>query len=240
MAWIESHQELGRHPKTKKLARLTGIALPAAIGHLFYLWWWAMDYAQDGDLTRYAVEEIADAALWNKDARKLIDALVEAGFLDRDGDNLGIHDWHKYAGKRLEQLARDRDRKRKSDTVPRSLPGGQPEGDNLPAEGPESGKPDKVDLVAERGFSPAAEARVREWLKYKTERREGYKPTGLKSLLTEIENNIKKHGEPPVIELISQCMSSNWKGIIWDRLGSGKQSGAANGTSSTRDYDEKF
>ena len=36
-----------------KLARRLGVSLPAAIGHLHLLWWWAMDYAQDGDLTRW-------------------------------------------------------------------------------------------------------------------------------------------------------------------------------------------
>ena len=35
MAWIEAHQELRNHPKTKKAARLLGISRPQMIGHLF-------------------------------------------------------------------------------------------------------------------------------------------------------------------------------------------------------------
>lgn len=65
------------------------------------------------------------------------------------------------------------------------------------------------------------EKTVNEWLDYKAERRESYKPTGLKSLLTEIENNVKKHGEGEVCALIRQCMANGWKGIIFDKLGKG-------------------
>src|SRR5687767_5633894 len=53
MAWIESHQEIARHPKTRKLARLLGGSVPTAIGHLHLLWWWAVDYAEDGWLGKY-------------------------------------------------------------------------------------------------------------------------------------------------------------------------------------------
>lgn len=69
MAWIESHQELWRHPKTKKLARLLQISIPTAVGHLHGLWYWAMDFAQDGDLSSYDAEDIADAVMWEGDAK---------------------------------------------------------------------------------------------------------------------------------------------------------------------------
>lgn len=49
MAWIESHQEIWRHPKTKKLARLLGVSVPTAVGHLHGIWYWALDFAQDAD-----------------------------------------------------------------------------------------------------------------------------------------------------------------------------------------------
>jgi len=113
--WIESHQELGRHPKTKKFARLTGISLPAAVGHLHYLWWWAMDYARnDGNLSKYDADDIADAVLWTGDANELLNCLIKSGFVDDTSDGLVIHDWMQYIGKLLEKLATDAERKRKS------------------------------------------------------------------------------------------------------------------------------
>ena len=112
MAWIESHQEVGRHPKTKKLARMLGVSLPAAVGHLHYLWWWALDFVQDGILDKYDNEEIADAMHWDGDADKLIDALIASGQVDETDHGLLIHDWAEYTGKLLERRAKDRERKR--------------------------------------------------------------------------------------------------------------------------------
>ena len=82
MAWIESHQEIWRHPKTKKLARLLKISVPTAVGYLHGLWYWAMDFAQDGDISKYDPEDIADAVLWDDPADMLLNAFVEAGFVD--------------------------------------------------------------------------------------------------------------------------------------------------------------
>ncbi len=118
MAWIESHQELYRHPKVKRLARATGASVPALIGHLHLLWWWALDYAQTGELTDYTSEDIADAALWEDDPAAFTEAVTNAGFLDRDDGRTYLHDWNDYAGKLLERRASDRERKRKSVGVP--------------------------------------------------------------------------------------------------------------------------
>jgi len=112
MAWIESHQEVGRHPKTKKLARLLGVSLPAAVGHLHYLWWWALDFAQDGTLEKFDGYDLADAMQWDGDPDQLVDALINSGYIDDTDDGLMIHDWGEYAGKLLERRAKDRARKR--------------------------------------------------------------------------------------------------------------------------------
>lgn len=131
MAYIESHQELARHPKTKKAARLLNISIPQMIGHLHMLWYWAMDYAQDGDLARYEPADIAEATLWEGDPQTLLDILTFAGFLeiapkadqhksmidqpiiDLDQITYRIHDWMEYAGKLI--LKRQKDAKRHRD-----------------------------------------------------------------------------------------------------------------------------
>lgn len=73
------------------------------------------------------------------------------------------------------------------------------------------------------GFSPALQSAFDSWLRYKREKRQPYKPEGLKALIGEIRNNADKYGDAAVVELINKCMSANWQGIIWDRLQSGKQ-----------------
>lgn len=105
MAWIESHQTLREHPKTKRAARLLRISRVQVIGHLHCLWWWALDYAQDGNITAYSPDDIADAADWVGDPDEFLNALIKAGggerpgFIERNGDGLALHDWWEYAGK---------------------------------------------------------------------------------------------------------------------------------------------
>ena len=67
-------------------------------------------------------------------------------------------------------------------------------------------------------FSGALGDAVRDWLAYKAERRESYKPTGLKSLFSQIERTVKVHGEDAVCDCIRLSMSNGWRGIIWDRI----------------------
>lgn len=67
-------------------------------------------------------------------------------------------------------------------------------------------------------FGPELEDKIQDWLRYKSEKKDSYKPTGFKSLLGTIKKNSEKYGEQAVIDLIDDCMANNWKGIIWDRI----------------------
>ncbi len=110
--WIESHQQLANHPKLKRLARLLGVSKQAAIGFLHLLWWWALDYAPQGKIIPpFDAEDVADAVEFDGNSGDIVSALVDAGFLDRDGETLTIHDWHDYAGKLLDKRESDRARK---------------------------------------------------------------------------------------------------------------------------------
>lgn len=81
--------------------------------------------------------------------------------------------------------------------------------------------------LSSTGFSPALQSALESWLRYKAEKHQSYKPEGLKALIGEIRNNATRYGEDAVIGLIGKCMSSNWQGIIWDRL---KKAEAESGT----------
>lgn len=61
-------------------------------------------------------------------------------------------------------------------------------------------------------------AKTAEWLKYKEERREKYKNTGLKSFIAQVKNNAEKCGAEAVCRVIEDSMSSGYKGVMWDRL----------------------
>jgi DnaD/phage-associated family protein len=110
MAWIESHQSLRDHRKTKALRRVLKIKTPQAIGHLHLLWWWCLDNAPDGNLSDIPSEDLAEAAEWTGDPGKFVSALLDAGFIDRDTGQL--HDWMDYSGGYLEQQRLTKEQKR--------------------------------------------------------------------------------------------------------------------------------
>lgn len=73
-------------------------------------------------------------------------------------------------------------------------------------------------LVGEYAISEYLKEKMIVWFKYKTERKEVYKEQGMKSLLKRVETNAGKYGDQAVCDLIDECMSSNYAGIIWDKL----------------------
>ena len=96
MAWLEVHQSLFTHRKTYALADLLGLPEVHTVGHLVALWSWAIDNAPDGIIAA-SPRTIGKAAQWPGAYDTFVDALVEVGFLDRDGETLAIHDWDDYA-----------------------------------------------------------------------------------------------------------------------------------------------
>jgi hypothetical protein len=100
MAWIESHTALARHPKTLRLSRALGVSIPAAIGHLHLLWWWALEYAPNGEVGRFDAADLTLACMWEGEEAALLPALQQAGFVDADGT---LHNWDEYAGRLLDR-----------------------------------------------------------------------------------------------------------------------------------------
>lgn len=103
MAWIESHQNIERHPKTMRLSILMGWDIDQTIGKLHRLWWWCIDFAPDGNVGRHSADMVALAVGISADmGEKFILAMHESGFLDKTNENhFLIHDWMEYAGRYL-------------------------------------------------------------------------------------------------------------------------------------------
>jgi hypothetical protein len=112
MSWIPSHQELSRHPKTLRLARQLGQSLPETIGQLHLLWYWSMDFAQDGDLTKHDFADVSHAMMSQVHPEKLRAALLESGFLDEEEGSLLLHDWNDYGGKLILEKRAEAQRKK--------------------------------------------------------------------------------------------------------------------------------
>jgi len=99
------------HPKFQRLQARLSIPAYAAAGILEMLWQMAGMFARRGDIGRFSNSEIAAWLGWQGDPDELIEALVDAGWLDRcETHRLVIHDWqdHADAGVRRSQEVRER------------------------------------------------------------------------------------------------------------------------------------
>ena len=118
MAWIKSDQSLANHPKLILLARELQISKVEALGHLHLLWYWVLEYADDGEL-KY-LDLIPDACEWNGDQQVFLDALIKYGFIDTTYDpednftEYHVHDWLDYSGALYEKRLYNRLKKQES------------------------------------------------------------------------------------------------------------------------------
>ena len=118
MAWIKSDQSLANHPKLILLARALGISKVEALGHLHLLWYWVLEYADDGEL-KY-LDLIPDACEWGGEHKIFLDALIQYGFIDTTFDpennytEYHVHDWLDYSGALYEKRLYNRLKKQES------------------------------------------------------------------------------------------------------------------------------
>ena len=60
------------------------------------------------------------------------------------------------------------------------------------------------------------EAIVKEWVEYKSERRESYKPRGLNSFISELLPYVDEYGIDVVNKVIRKTMGQNYQGVVWE------------------------
>jgi len=91
---MESHTVLMRHRKLAELATALRIRRSYAMGHLHALWHAALEQQEDGDLTAWSDEFIADSSDFPGDAPQYVRLLQQHRWLD----GRLIHDWLDYSG----------------------------------------------------------------------------------------------------------------------------------------------
>lgn len=127
----------------------------------------------------------------------------------------------KYYNKRLELEITKRS-KHKEKQRENGLKGGRPKNPNETQDKPKR-KPLENEIVIineninSNNYSLLKDTLLK-WFAYKNEKNQFYKETGLKSLLTQIKNNVDKFGEEAVNEVINNSMANNYTGIIFDNL----------------------
>ena len=88
-------------------------------------------------------------------------------------------------------------------------------------------------------FSPAVDAKLRQWFVYKSQRGEGYTPQGKQALLSQLSQQLNTYPESAVCALIDECMAAGWKTIVFERLAKNPAaySGAPNSGTARRPLD---
>lgn len=86
------------HPKVLGIANVLGIHRLHALGLLEQMFHWVYEYCPGGDIGKWSNQVIADGIHWDGDSDKLIDVLVDLGWIDRCANHrLVIHDWAEHA-----------------------------------------------------------------------------------------------------------------------------------------------
>lgn len=102
MAWIESHTVLIRHKKLILMAKELRLKPVYLLGHLHALWHTALEQQEDGDLSSWSDDLIADYSAYLGDSFQYVSLLQRFGWLD----GKLLHDWMDYAGRYLESKYR--------------------------------------------------------------------------------------------------------------------------------------
>lgn len=122
MAWIESHIDLGDHPKVYGLFTALNVRKAEAVGFLHLLWHFTMKFSwRNGDLSKFSRVIIARSCGWDGDENVFIDALINNGFLD-NSDTLKVHDWQDFAGRLVQDRLYNEKRRRKTSVKRRKNP----------------------------------------------------------------------------------------------------------------------
>lgn len=98
------------HPKFRSLMRSLALPQYAVVGLLESVWTLAAQFADDGDLSRFSAQEIADYAGYDGNADDLLAAMISSRWLDGEIGALCVHDWLDHCP----HYVHDRRRKRRS------------------------------------------------------------------------------------------------------------------------------
>lgn len=115
MEWLRLDVGFLKHPKVGAFSRGIGVKKDAAAVAILRLLCWAATTCEDGDLSRVHPDDVAEATELRADPKRVVEALVVSGWLDRDGERLTIHGWEERQSPLLagrERVRRFRERRR--------------------------------------------------------------------------------------------------------------------------------
>lgn len=107
MLFVKLKEDAAHHPKIEELALILGVPFAQAFGYVTLFWLWCLKYAPDGDLSGHNARKIAIGAKFQGDPEAFVQAMCEAGLVDRAGEGLGVHDWADHMSAIVRGVARN-------------------------------------------------------------------------------------------------------------------------------------
>ena len=233
MAWIESHTSLEKHPKLIRLQTAMRWSRNETVGFLHRFWWMVLEVSPSGDVTALSSPEVMSETLNMKVdlVGEALEQMEKVGLLDRTGDGkLIVHGWLDYAGiylstskfKRFpERMAEIRAVHGLSKDNPGTVRDTKPTEPNQPDQ-PTKTKPPLPPpgdwwLAEIPDDLRGNEAEIRDWMAYKREKGQKYKPTGLGAFWRALR------AIPPEKrrESVDWSMANNWSGLFQKRENTG-------------------
>ncbi len=118
-SWFRVDSSIGNHPKTGDLEVALGD--PNALAYVIRLFCWAQQYATSGRIKYSRADQIESAMHWKGERGKLIEALLQVGWLDDDSEGHFVaHDWDEKQAALIEKSERDAKRLKKTRTPRRA------------------------------------------------------------------------------------------------------------------------
>lgn len=206
------------HPKFMKLQRRLSLDRWQAIGLLEAIWNMTAKNAPRGNIGKFSNEEIAAVIDWKQDEHEMIDALVQAGWIDECKQHrLVIHDWPDHCpyyvkgnvtkmGGFVEAKAPQQSLFADAKPEPKKQSSPKPQPDPIVM-------PPAID-------TPGFRAKWDEWYSFRRENNwPKYKPSTAKRQLSKLADI----GEPAAIQAIEHSMGNGYQGLFPEKF-SGKSS----------------
>ena len=155
MPWISVHQEVDG-TKLRRLYRAIGCSKFEALGILNFLWFWGMKNADETGLVKDADLEVLSRYLYGcgedcqLDMGKVVQALVDTGWIDVAADGFYIHDWDTWQEQwyKLQKNRKlDAERKRKARQLERNAAKPTPQ--------PKPAEPEQMSMAEPEAKEPA-------------------------------------------------------------------------------------
>lgn len=237
--WIPVREDIHGDPAVLEISDLTNLDEDSVVGKLIRVWTWVSRNCHAPTVTGVGQKSLARAANVPED---FVDAMRIVGWLEFsvEGERPvlvvpNFDRWLSHSGKSRIQANRRKaaSRSRHASVTQESRNGhgrsvtktGTTE-QNRTEQSKEKPTKRKSKPDPRREILEAASDQVRsilendddllstlaEWYRYKTERGEGYKPTGLRAMVSQMVNFSKAHGAGRLKVATDRAMASNWKG----------------------------